>query len=225
MNVGIKNLIKGFVAHGFVSMELELNIAQIIFLEIHLCFRIKINAYRIDAIPLTCGFFRAVVKNMTQMAAAIGADRFGTNHAVTGVANIFNGTFNGLIKRWPPATTFKFMLALEQFSIACFAVVVAVFKMKIELARIGSFGPLLAQYIVFLGGKFLFPLFLGFVHTVFFIHKLLVSIYLLSGIKSRATPLMQCLLPVVLRGPSLKTWPKCPPQTAQCSSVRATPIL
>ena len=36
-------------------------------------------------------------------------------------------------------------------------------------------------------------------------------------------PLIQCLNPVVLVGPSLNTWPKWPPQLAQCSSVLVYP--
>ena len=42
--------------------------------------------------------------------------------------------------------------------------------------------------------------------------------------KSIATPLMQWRLPVGL-GPSLKMCPRCPPQSAQWTSVRGTPIL
>lgn len=49
--------------------------------------------------------------------------------------------------------------------------------------------------------------------------------YGVSGSKSSAMPLIQCRFPVVALGPSLKTCPKCPPQVAQCSSVRVTPIL
>src|SRR5690606_24197044 len=54
---------------------------------------------------------------------------------------------------------------------------------------------------------------------------LLQDIYLDSsflGIKFNASPLIQCLFPVV-SGPSLKTWPRCPPQVAQCSSVLVYP--
>ena len=42
-----------------------------------------------------------------------------------------------------------------------------------------------------------------------------------SGIKSKATPFIQCLLPVVSFGPSSKTCPKCPPQVLHFSSVLA----
>src|SRR5690554_1257247 len=47
--------------------------------------------------------------------------------------------------------------------------------------------------------------------------------YSLLGINFKATPFTQCLLPVVSRGPSLKTWPKWPPQFAQCSSKMVEP--
>src|SRR5690606_6886533 len=44
-----------------------------------------------------------------------------------------------------------------------------------------------------------------------------------AGSKPRLTELMQYLCPVVSRGPSSKTWPKCPPQLAQRVSVRIMP--
>src|SRR2546422_9775810 len=49
--------------------------------------------------------------------------------------------------------------------------------------------------------------------------------YSSAGWKSSATELMQYRRPVVARGPSSKTWPKCAPQRLQRTSVRTMPCV
>ena len=50
-----------------------------------LVFRIKSDAYGINAIPLPSGFAWSIIKYMTKMASAIGTQCFCTDHAVRSV--------------------------------------------------------------------------------------------------------------------------------------------
>ena len=136
-----------------------------------LSFWVEIDAHRIDAVPLPCGFPWPVVKNMPQMTTAVGTDRFRAYHAVTGIPDIFDGTFNSLVKRGPSATTFKFVPAFKQLGIAGLTMVASIFKMEVELSCIGSFCALLPEDIILLWGKLLFPFFFGLVYSIFFVHS------------------------------------------------------
>src|SRR5690606_6524375 len=164
---------------------------------------------------------------MAKMAATVGAQGLGAQHPMGSVPDVFDGPLHGLVEGWPSAATFKLVPAFKEQGIAGPTVVVSPLKMQIVFAGMRPFRAFLAQYMVFLGAQLPLPFPFGFANVIFFVHFLKSSVYccFASGTNSRAAPLTQCLRPVVSRGPSSKTWPRCPPQLAQCSSDRATPIL
>ncbi len=90
--------------------------------------RVKIDAHRIDAVPLAGGFPWTIVEDVPQMAAAIGTKGLRADHAVGSVPDVFNGPFHSLVKGGPSTTALKFVVAFKKCSVAGLAMVVTVLK-------------------------------------------------------------------------------------------------
>ena len=113
--------------------------------------RIEAQAHRIDAVPLPCGLFGAIVEDMAQVAATIGTEGLGAQHSVGGVPDIFNGPFHGLIEGRPAAIALELVPTLKEQGVAGLAVVIPLFEMKVVFSGMWPFRALLSQYEILLG--------------------------------------------------------------------------
>src|SRR5690606_32417498 len=90
---------------------------------------LEAQAHRIDAVPLAGGLPGAIVEHMAKMAAAIGTEGLGAQHAVGSVPNIFYCPFHGLVEGGPTAVALELVPALKEQGVAGLAVVVPFFEM------------------------------------------------------------------------------------------------
>ena len=60
------------------------------------------------------GFCWTIIEDMAQMTATITTDDLSPDHSMTFVKNVTDGTFQGIIEGRPSASTFKFLITVEQ---------------------------------------------------------------------------------------------------------------
>jgi hypothetical protein len=107
----------------------------------------KIERRSIHAIAQT-GRLRAVVKDVTEMAAAPAAMHFGASHKQTAVGLRFDRLLDRRRETRPTGSTIELGVGGEQGLTATSTVIDALPVLLVEWARTGAFGTVLAQYLV-----------------------------------------------------------------------------
>src|SRR3546814_336912 len=110
--------------------------------------RLEIERGRIDAIANAALVWRAIGKDMPQMATAFVAQHFGANHAVRNIAPFLDRfTLRGAREGGPAAAAVVFGIAFEQQLTAPGAAIATGFEMLVILASEGALGPRLAPHM------------------------------------------------------------------------------
>src|SRR5690606_13198623 len=122
-----------------------------------LVFRFKIYAGRVHAVALS-GLGGAVIKDVAQMTAAVGAEDLGADHPETPVLDIFNAALDGVVKAGPAAGALELLVALEQFRITGGTAVFSVGEVKVIFSGMRRFSSFLSKYTVLILRQLLLPL-------------------------------------------------------------------
>src|SRR5262252_4627097 len=110
---------------------------------------LKIHRDAIDAVT-QMGRRRAILEDMTEMAAAAAAVHLSAGHAIAPVGRRFDRPFNRIVKARPAGAAVEFLLRYEQRLIAAGAGEGAVTLLVIERAAAGGLGAVLAHHLVLL---------------------------------------------------------------------------
>ena len=115
----------------------------------HILFRNEPKRRAVDAVAQTSKLFRPVIENMAEMGVADAAAHFDTVHAVRRVAVIGdNRRVNGPRKTRPSAAGVELGIGPEQWRVAAYASIDAVFVVIPEFAGKGPFGGGVARDLV-----------------------------------------------------------------------------
>ena len=85
------------------------------------------------------GFTGTVIKDVTQVASAVGTEDLRADHPEAPVLDVFYAAFYSVIKAWPAAAALEFLVTLEQFGITGRTAVFAIFEVQVILSGMGSF--------------------------------------------------------------------------------------
>ncbi len=120
--------------------------------------RLKIERATIDAVALAGWLIESIVKQMTEMAAAVGADDLGAVHAMAAIIDQLDGALGRhIIEAWPAAATGKLGAAGKQRRAAGRTSVQASVFIIEQMPGEGLLGGLFAQHLILLRRQLLPP--------------------------------------------------------------------
>lgn len=104
---------------------------------------------------MPCVFFGEMLasENVSKVGAAVSTLDF--RAPSIGVRQPFNCAWDFVVKAWPSAVRFKFVLRMIQFCSAAFANVSAAFPKRVVFAGEGHFGAFVNYNLFFFRGKLL----------------------------------------------------------------------
>ena len=116
-----------------------------------LLLRGELQGNRIDAVPLTGGCCRSVIKNVPKMRVAPCTSHFDAGHSMRMIWNQIDAVIClGSIKGRPATAGMKFRCRFKQLRSTCRTGVRPRFEMLVELVCVGPFRALTAEYVILL---------------------------------------------------------------------------
>jgi len=122
-------------------------------------FLLKVEGCGVDAVALT-SWSRTIVKHVTQVRIAGGAEHFGTDHEQAAIgfgANVF--FFGGCPKARPASTRVKLLVRTEKFGATTDTLVNSGLFIVMIIPGKCPLGPLFTSYMKLLRGQLFFPIF------------------------------------------------------------------